>query len=106
MSGIVGSIGVGIGLRKLAGATVMAGSALIAASTPVPLNTLYNFTGYGPGTDYPNLGNFEGQCPSVLFGGYPDEPLAAIDALRPDQQALLADHVAAQRVAVDGARRA
>nr|WP_322788856.1 phytanoyl-CoA dioxygenase family protein [Sphingobium herbicidovorans] len=54
----------------------------------------------------PNLGNFEGQCPSVLFGGYPDEPLAAIDALRPDQQALLADHVAAQRVAVDGARRA
>ena len=45
----------------------------------------------------PNLGNFEGQCPSVLFGGYPDEPLAAIDALRPDQAALLADHVAAQK---------
>lgn len=54
----------------------------------------------------PNLGNFEGQCPSVLFGGYPDEPLAAIDALRPDQQALLADHVAAQRKARDGARAA
>ncbi len=45
----------------------------------------------------PNLGNFEGQCPSVLFGGYPAEPLAAIDALRPDQDALLADYVAAQR---------
>lgn len=45
----------------------------------------------------PNLGNFEGQCPSVLFGGYPEEPLPAIDALRPDQQALLADHVAVQR---------
>ena len=45
----------------------------------------------------PNLGNFEGQCPSVLFAGYPEEPLAAVDALRPDQQALLADHLAAQR---------
>jgi len=47
----------------------------------------------------PNLGNFEGQCPSVLFDGYPDEPLAAIDALRPDQAALLAEHLAAQRKA-------
>ncbi|MGR4890851.1 phytanoyl-CoA dioxygenase family protein [Sphingopyxis sp. LARHCG72] len=45
----------------------------------------------------PNLGNFEGQCPSVLFGGYPTEPLAAVDALRPDQDALLADYVAGQR---------
>lgn len=45
----------------------------------------------------PNLGNFEGQCPSVLFGGYPAEPLAAIDALRPDQNAMLADYVAGQR---------
>lgn len=45
----------------------------------------------------PNLGNFEGQCPSVLFDGYPQDPIAAIDALRPDQQALLAEHVAAQR---------
>lgn len=44
----------------------------------------------------PNLGNFEGQCPSVLFRGYPAEPLAAIDALRPDQNALLAEYIAAQ----------
>jgi ectoine hydroxylase-related dioxygenase (phytanoyl-CoA dioxygenase family) len=51
----------------------------------------------------PNLGNFEGQCPSVLFDGYPEEPMAAIDALRPDQQALLADHVAAQRAEDGGA---
>jgi hypothetical protein len=33
----------------------------------------------------PNLGNFEGQCPSILLGGYKGEPLGAIDALRPDQ---------------------
>jgi ectoine hydroxylase-related dioxygenase (phytanoyl-CoA dioxygenase family) len=45
----------------------------------------------------PNLGNFEGQCPSVLFDGYPAEPLAAVDALKPEQAALLAAHVEAQR---------
>ena len=54
----------------------------------------------------PNLGNFEGQCPSILFGGYPAEPLAAIDALRPDQAALLAEHLAAQTRGDDKARAA
>ncbi|WP_419964918.1 phytanoyl-CoA dioxygenase family protein [Sphingopyxis granuli] len=53
----------------------------------------------------PNLGNFEGQCPSVLFGGYPDHPLAAVDALRPDQQLLLADYVIAQQPGGEGQRR-
>lgn len=52
----------------------------------------------------PNLGNFEGQCPSVLFDGYPDDPLAAVDALRPDQAVMLADHVAGQRRGEDEAR--
>lgn len=33
----------------------------------------------------PNLGNFEGQCPSVLLRGESDRPLAAVDALLPDQ---------------------
>jgi ectoine hydroxylase-related dioxygenase (phytanoyl-CoA dioxygenase family) len=33
----------------------------------------------------PNLGNFEGQCPSVLLGTKVDGALGAIDALRPDQ---------------------
>lgn len=54
----------------------------------------------------PNLGNFEGQCPSILFGGYPAEPLAAVDALRPDQSALLAGHIARQRSAGDEERAA
>lgn len=45
----------------------------------------------------PNLGNFEGQCPSILFDGYPAEPLAAVDALKPEQAAMLAAHVDAQR---------
>ena len=33
----------------------------------------------------PNLGNVEGQCPSVLLGDHVPEHLPAIDALRPDQ---------------------
>ena len=33
----------------------------------------------------PNLGNVEGQCPSVLLGDHIPEHLPAIDALRPDQ---------------------
>ncbi|HEX4736693.1 MAG TPA: phytanoyl-CoA dioxygenase family protein [Allosphingosinicella sp.] len=45
----------------------------------------------------PNLGNYEGQCPSILLGTAPDRPLAATDALRPDQAALVADFVDAQR---------
>lgn len=44
----------------------------------------------------PNLGNFEGQCPSILLEGEPEAPIAAIDALRPDQEAMLADFVARQ----------
>jgi ectoine hydroxylase-related dioxygenase (phytanoyl-CoA dioxygenase family) len=36
----------------------------------------------------PNLGNFEGRCPSVLFAHDPDTPLGALDALRPDQRAV------------------
>lgn len=46
----------------------------------------------------PNLGNFEGQCPSVLLRDGGAGPLAAIDALRPDQALLLAEHVAGQRM--------
>ena len=44
----------------------------------------------------PNLGNYEGQCPSILLEGDDDRPLAAIDALRPDQAALIADFVERQ----------
>lgn len=37
----------------------------------------------------PNLGNYEGQCPSILLSsGVPDH-IGAIDALRPDQEAML-----------------
>lgn len=44
----------------------------------------------------PNLGNYEGQCPSILLGDAPPGPLAAIDALRPDQRQAVDDYVSAQ----------
>ena len=45
----------------------------------------------------PNLGNYEGQCPSVLRGDGADEPLAAVDALRPDQEGLMEAFLEEQR---------
>lgn len=45
----------------------------------------------------PNLGNYEGQCPSILLGTGPDRPIAATDALRPDQAAMVDEFVAAQK---------
>jgi len=44
----------------------------------------------------PNLGNFEGQCPSVLLRDRIDEHLGAIDALRPEQVEALSAYVERQ----------
>jgi hypothetical protein len=38
----------------------------------------------------PNLGNYEGQCPSVLLQERVPDLLGAVDALRPDQEAMIA----------------
>lgn len=45
----------------------------------------------------PNLGNFEGQCPSILFDEHRPDRIGAIDALRPDQREMLADFVRDQQ---------
>ena len=45
----------------------------------------------------PNLGNYEGQCPSLLLKDDRPDRIGAIDALRPDQQALVADYVTRQQ---------
>jgi len=45
----------------------------------------------------PNLGNVEGQCPSILLGDTVPDYLPAIDALRPDQADAAAAFVADQR---------
>ncbi|HYC95652.1 MAG TPA: phytanoyl-CoA dioxygenase family protein [Sphingomicrobium sp.] len=44
----------------------------------------------------PNLGNFEGQCPSVLLADQIPQRIGAIDALRPDQAELVAEFVRTQ----------
>lgn len=40
----------------------------------------------------PNLGNYEGVCPSILLGDQVPEHIGAIDALRPDQRDAVAEH--------------
>lgn len=45
----------------------------------------------------PNLGNYEGRCPSILLGDDLPEHIGAADALRPDQAAMVASYVADQR---------
>ena len=44
----------------------------------------------------PNLGNYEGQCPSVLLRDNVPDRFAATDALRPDQDELVAEFVRKQ----------
>lgn len=45
----------------------------------------------------PNLGNYEGVCPSILLGDQIPEHLGAVDALRPDQREAVAEHRTRQR---------
>ncbi|UYV16606.1 phytanoyl-CoA dioxygenase family protein [Porphyrobacter sp. ULC335] len=45
----------------------------------------------------PNLGNYEGQCPSILLSEDPDDYLQARDALRPDQEAAVRAFAKARR---------
>jgi ectoine hydroxylase-related dioxygenase (phytanoyl-CoA dioxygenase family) len=45
----------------------------------------------------PNLGNYEGQCPSILLQDNVPKRFSAVDALRPDQEQLVAEFVRTQR---------
>lgn len=72
----------------------------IAARFPRVLSELVGYVQHRP-----NLGNFEGQCPSVLFAGYPEDPLAAIDALRPEQTEMLAVHLGEQNAELEELRQ-
>jgi ectoine hydroxylase-related dioxygenase (phytanoyl-CoA dioxygenase family) len=66
----------------------------IARTFPPELAALVGYVQHRP-----NLGNFEGQCPSVVLRDDIDEHLAAMDALRPDQAAMVADFAAQERLA-------
>jgi len=45
----------------------------------------------------PNLGNYEGQCPSILLSGTPADHIQARDALRPDQEAAVREFANSRR---------
>ncbi|WP_432769038.1 MAG: phytanoyl-CoA dioxygenase family protein [Sphingopyxis sp.] len=45
----------------------------------------------------PNLGNYEGQCPSVLLNDDRSDHIGAVDELRPDQADVVAEFAAAER---------
>jgi len=62
----------------------------VARSFPAELADLVGYRQHRP-----NLGNFEGCCPSVLLRGEPGR-LGAVDALRPDQQGAVDEHAAGQ----------
>lgn len=47
----------------------------------------------------PNLGNYEGQCPSILLHDNVPDHIGAMDALRPDQEAMLAEYTGARAAA-------
>ncbi|WP_240953843.1 phytanoyl-CoA dioxygenase family protein [Sphingomonas sp. G-3-2-10] len=47
----------------------------------------------------PNLGNYEGVCPSLLLTGNLPEHIGAVDALRPDQIEAVAEHRTSQGAA-------
>lgn len=54
----------------------------------------------------PNLGNYEGRCPSILLWGEPDEYLGAVDELLPRQVEALNAKRAALAAAASGAEAA
>lgn len=66
----------------------------VARAFPAELAALIGYAQHRP-----NLGNVEGQCPSVLLRDEVGDHLPAIDALRPDQAEAAAAFVAAQRAA-------
>lgn len=64
----------------------------VARSFPPELAELAGYTQHRP-----NLGNYEGQCPSILLHGEPEGSLQAIDALRPDQELAVREFAEARR---------
>jgi ectoine hydroxylase-related dioxygenase (phytanoyl-CoA dioxygenase family) len=63
----------------------------IARTFPPELRDLVGYRRHRP-----NLGNYDGQCPSILFGEDVPEFLPVTDALAPDQQSRLEAFVSAQ----------
>jgi ectoine hydroxylase-related dioxygenase (phytanoyl-CoA dioxygenase family) len=78
-------IGYSLGWLKTYENQYLADPPEVARAFPAELAALVGYRQHRP-----NLGNFEGQCPSVLLRQDRDAPLGAIDALRPDQESVAA----------------
>jgi ectoine hydroxylase-related dioxygenase (phytanoyl-CoA dioxygenase family) len=65
----------------------------VARTFPRELSALVGYQQHRP-----NLGNYEGQCPSVLLGDSLPEYLGSVDELREDQIQTLAGYKARQRL--------
>ncbi|MFT4053007.1 MAG: phytanoyl-CoA dioxygenase family protein [Novosphingobium sp.] len=59
----------------------------VARTLPAALARLAGYQAHRP-----NLGTHEGRCPSMLLDPVNDGPMGAIDMLRPDQEALIAEY--------------
>lgn len=64
----------------------------VARTFPAELSALVGYRQHRP-----NLGNFEGRCPSILFDDDVPLRIGAIDALRPDQAEMVDAYVHDQR---------
>jgi ectoine hydroxylase-related dioxygenase (phytanoyl-CoA dioxygenase family) len=64
----------------------------VARSFPPELAALVGYRQHRP-----NLGNYDGQCPSILLRDEVPARIRAEDTLRPDQSVMVADFVAEQK---------
>lgn len=64
----------------------------VASAFPKELAELVGYAQHRP-----NLGNYEGQCPSILLAGEVPAYLEAVDALRPDQEEAVRDFAESRR---------
>jgi ectoine hydroxylase-related dioxygenase (phytanoyl-CoA dioxygenase family) len=85
-------IGYSLGWLKPYESNLLAYPPSVAASFPRELAELVGYAQHRP-----NLGNYEGQCPSILLADEVPTFLQAVDALRPDQEEAVRHFAKSQR---------
>jgi len=85
-------IGYSLGWLKPYESNLLAYPPDVATSFPRELAELVGYAQHRP-----NLGNYEGQCPSLLLAGEVPAYIRAIDALRPDQEVAVRDFAESRR---------
>lgn len=85
-------IGYSLGWLKAYESNLLAYPPIVASAFPKELAELVGYAQHRP-----NLGNYEGQCPSILLAGEVPAYLEAVDALRPDQEEAVRDFAESRR---------